>query len=54
MAKSVAKAVVEERRKLGFPLIHDEQERQAVVAKYTKQAEELAKRNAKRAEKGEN
>lgn len=54
MAKSVAKAFVEERRKLGFPLIHDEQERQAVVAKYTKQAEELAKRNAKRAEKGEN
>lgn len=52
MAKSVAKAFVEERRKLGFPLIHDEKERQATVAKYTKQAEKLAARNAKRAAKG--
>ena len=32
MAKSVAKAFVEDRRTLGFPRLHDEQERKADVA----------------------
>ena len=48
MAKSVAKAFVQERRKQGFPLIHDEAKRQAVLAKYQAQAEQEAKRNAKK------
>lgn len=48
MAKSVAKAFVQERRKQGFPLIHDEAKRQAVLAKYQKQAEQEAKRNTKK------
>ena len=51
MAKSIAKAFVEERRKRGFPLIHDEKERQATVEKYTKLAEKAAARAAKQAAK---
>ena len=51
MAKSIAKAFVEERRKRGFPLIHDEKERQATVEKYTKLAEKAAVRAAKQAAK---
>ena len=53
MAKMIAKAFVEERRKLGFPLIHDEQQRQVTVEKYTQAAEKAAARAAKQAKKGE-
>ena len=57
MAKSIAKAFVEERRKRGFPLIHDEAVRQKTVEEYTKKAEKAkeraAKQAAKKAQKGE-
>ena len=51
MAKSIAKAFVEERRKRGFPLIHDEKVRQQTVAEYTKKAEKAKERAAKQAAK---
>ncbi|USS87391.1 glycine--tRNA ligase subunit alpha [Fructilactobacillus hinvesii] len=47
MAHGIAQAFVEERRKLGFPLIKDESERQAVLAQYTKKHETDLKRQAK-------
>ena len=53
----IAKAFVEERRKRGFPLIHDEAVRQKTVEEYTKKAEKAkeraAKQAAKKAQKGE-
>lgn len=51
MAKSIAKAFVEERRKRGFPLIHDEKLRQKTLDEYTKKAEKEKQRAAKRAAK---
>ncbi|USS86602.1 glycine--tRNA ligase subunit alpha [Fructilactobacillus cliffordii] len=47
MAHGIAQAFVEERRKLGFPLIKDEQTREAVLAKYTQKRTENLKRQAK-------
>ena len=51
MAKSIAKAFVEERRKRGFPLIHDEKLRQNTLDEYTKKAEKAKQRAAKQAAK---
>lgn len=51
MAKSIAKAFVNERRKRGFPLIHDEKQREKVLAEYNQKAANEAKRAAKRAAK---
>ena len=51
MAKSIAKSFVEERRKRGFPLIHNEQLRQKTVDEYTKKAEKAKQRAAKQAAK---
>ncbi len=57
MAKSIAKAFVEERRKRGFPLIHDEAVRQKqlknIQKKRKKAKERAAKQAAKKAQKGE-
>ena len=51
MAKSIAKAFVEERRKRCFPLIHDEKLRQKTLDEYTKKAEKAKQRAAKQAAK---
>lgn len=57
MAKSIAKAFVEERHKYDFPLAHDEAIRQKTVEEYTKKVEEAkeqaAKQVVKKTQKGE-